>query len=497
MKNLSAIFLAFLVAAPFAYGQNYQTVNSGRSAYFEAPFDPLYENNVQTLIIDSQQVAQQDSVFRPGYIFHSISRDDCYSPELGSWVGPQVIIQDNGINLFFNVHKDTIRIDTRAALNDSWVAMHLPGSLTVEATVVSHDTMHFLGLIDSVKTIHFQAYDGKMDSISELVNYKEIQISKQYGFVKAVNFALFPGEVLRNSSERFTVYPLVGLSNPKVGVQNLTMLDVHDYAVGDEIHIFYSNRKRDQNGYGTNSTSKQIYRYLARQDYQDSVSYQVRLTQSVSTTTFDSDGEHDDYELLDDTIMVTYKSDSVFDTPPGIVVPESGYHFSMPLWGHSQKVKPSPSRHLQNWSGDSCWTFQIVDGCLSSETFHKGVGGPYFSCTHAFYLGGIDRELLYYKKGNDTWGSPLDLTGMKEANVANSLHIFPNPASGLIRLQWDDLPASDLQLELVDLNGRTLVSKSVTEGKPEVDISALEPGLYIYKVRSEGDVIKTGKVVVE
>lgn len=68
-----------------------------------------------------------------------------------------------------------------------------------------------------------------------------------------------------------------------------------------------------------------------------------------------------------------------------------------------------------------------------------------------------------------------------------SLIIYPNPASEGHSIQLD--PAKDISIQLFDIQGRLLHSLSVgsiTEKQAvSMDISSLNPGLYIYQVNSD------------
>ena len=132
-------------------------------------------------------------------------------------------------------------IKTTALLNDSWTAYYLPDSIKIIATVISHDTMSFLGQLDSVKTIGFQVYDKNMDLLDYPLNTMELRISKNFGFVKTFNFYLFPN-LTDYTSERFEEYSLIGLSNPEIGIQNLTWFEINDFQPGDELHIVNESR---------------------------------------------------------------------------------------------------------------------------------------------------------------------------------------------------------------------------------------------------------------
>ncbi|MDP2424640.1 MAG: hypothetical protein Q8M23_09875, partial [Bacteroidales bacterium] len=226
--------------------QNYQTVYSGRISSFE----DLY-NYVNFIRIDSVAY-QNDSILYP---FKSIGQLDynCYTPYGASWIGKKVIIRGDGMNLFFNSNNDTIHIKTNAALNESWIAYQIPGSITITAKVTGHGVQTFLGLQDSVKTIGFQVYNQAMLPITHLLNSKTIKLSKHYGLLRTLNFLHFPDLIFGINgvwSEYLQESDLAGLSQPMLGIQNLTWMEVNDHHIlrknrlvcGDEVPAWLKDR---------------------------------------------------------------------------------------------------------------------------------------------------------------------------------------------------------------------------------------------------------------
>lgn len=199
----------------------------------------------------------------------------------------KVIVKENGENQFFNKLNETITLKTKAGLGQKWIAYQMMDSLIIEAKVIKHDTLNFLGLNDSVKTIKFQAYDKNMNPFPCDINKMTLQISKNHGFVKIFNFYLFPFFYGRYLSARFEEYNLIGLSNPKVGIKNLTWLEVYDFQAGDELHIA-DEYSIIEYGKVFSTTNKAIYKYLERTDYLDSIVYVYSRKQSIYTTRTDS-----------------------------------------------------------------------------------------------------------------------------------------------------------------------------------------------------------------
>jgi hypothetical protein len=70
--------------------------------------------------------------------------------------------------------------------------------------------------------------------------------------------------------------------------------------------------------------------------------------------------------------------------------------------------KTDPDSYEKFYSSDNiCWGMMMFDGCARNNTYFKGLGGPYYKCTNCCSLGGEERKLVYYKKGETEWGEKL------------------------------------------------------------------------------------------
>jgi hypothetical protein len=486
MKSIELSLIFALISILSTSGQNYQTVNSKRIVYFDNQ-----NKNIRCIRIDSVKI-QTDSVLFP---FTEIQKLDfnCYSPRVASWIGKKIIIKENGLNEFINKMGDTITIHTNASIEDKWIAFQIKDSLIVEASVVNHDTLTFLGSIDSVKTIRFQTFDKKMNPLVEDLNNMEIKISKNYGFVKTLNFYLFPNFNIDYPIGLLEEYNLIGLSNPEVGIHNLTWFEINDFQIGDELHILDESSCWDGHGYGSATTNKAILKYLERTDYKDSIVYLYSRKQSITTIWADSSS----FDFYSDTLITTIKPDSFFDKLPGepIILDNGTYNYFM--INESPLAKFSPSYSEFGFTSDSCWQLIMADGCLSDYKYIKGLGGPYFSCTEAFCLGGAERKLVYYKKGNIAWGSPLNITEISVIENKSNIQVYPNPANDFINVKLLDKRYADYILSIYSIQGKLMISRKLELTDSKLDISDLSSGIYILKIFDNEKVLKLDKLIIK
>ena len=469
-------------------GQNYQSVTSDRIAYFKND-----AGNIRSLRIDSSGFIS-DSVLYPFTIMQGVS-DNCVSPFVASWIGPSVIIKPNGLNLFINHEGDTITINTLASVGDKWIAYQQDSSIIVEASVVSCELQNFLGLQDSVKTIAFTPYNEELGPLDLPLSIMTVKLSKNYGFVRALNFYIFPGTEVLLYGDEFEELDLIGLSNPQVGVQNLTWFEVYDFQPGDEIHVYYKSTFYDEYGEGGETTIKSIYNYIERNDYPDSIVYRYSLRQSNSYT----GSEGSSFTFSDDVRESTIRANPTFDKLPGEpVFDENYYSYSMKNTTPLSKYDPSELESFSNVD-DSCWAIIIADGCLDYDEYRKGLGGPYYSCwSNPFLEQSLENKLVYYKKGNITWGEPLVITGISDIENVNHIQVYPNPANDILNVTFESGGYTNNEIRIYSLEGKLLLSQKLLSNQTSVDISELKTGVYIVKVTNNNSgILSHLKLIVE
>ncbi|HQA76544.1 MAG TPA: T9SS type A sorting domain-containing protein [Salinivirgaceae bacterium] len=489
MKRLQISLILALISTISTFGQNFQTISSDRIAFFENEY-----NNVKAVRIDSVKY-QNDSLLFPFTTIQQLDYD-CFSPFEASWIGKSVIIKNNGLNEFINKMGDTISIKTSANLGDTWIAFSLYDSLTIEASVVNYDTLTFIGVTDSVKTIKFHVYDKNMNLLDWELNNMNIRISKFHGFVTTFNFYLFPNFQFDNpyKTEIFEEYNLVGLSNPRAGINNLTWFEVNDFQIGDELHILDTSSCLHSDGSGSATTNKAIYKYLERTDYSDSIVYRYSRKQSIHTVWTDSS----DFRYYDDTLRTTIKADPLFDKLPGEPIFYENDTYNYYMTNESLLSKNIPLGYERySFGGDLCWHAYIFDGCLRDDYYVKGLGGPYYSCSEAFCFGGAERSLVYYKKGGVTWGDPLTITEISDVSISKSIMIFPNPAKNQITVNISDGNYQDLQIFIYDIQGKLQKTECLEPNNSTINISSLDSGIYILKISDNEKVLKIDRLVVE
>jgi hypothetical protein len=470
--------------------QDYQTVYSNRLVLFENS-----ENQIKALRIDSVKV-DADSVFYPFATIQEISKN-CFSPNKASWIGEKVVLKPDGTNLLFNRDGDTITLKTNARINETWIAFQRGNDFRVKATVQSIGLENFLGLTDSVKTISLTVTDQNENSLEHTLNNLKIKISKTYGFIETFNFYFFPDIEVHDTQEKLENLSLAGLTNPNVGVQNLTWFEVNDFQPGDELHILdesssWIEHAGDRIGYAI--TNKANYKYLERIDYTDSIEYIIARKQSIETVYPDSTT----FESHNETLKSVFSANPDFDKLPGepIFYDMDSRVYNFQMTNESLISKTDPKTYGNFYSADSiCWGMIMFDGCARNNTYFKGLGGPYYKCTNCCSQGGEERKLVYYKKGETEWGEKLVITGVSEIKVNSNLKFFPNPAESFINVS-NPSNLKIKKIELIDFSGRIVQMWNANDcAGNKLNIQNISPGVYLLKAETDAGV-KSEKLVV-
>ena len=490
MKKIVIIIgFFFLMVSQFAFGQGYQTIHSSVTSTFSGNTN----KQVESIRIDSSFVEQGDSIFYPFYNIQQIDYD-CFFPFSYSWIGKKIIIKPDGYNYFINRENDTIKINTLAQLNETWIA-YQTSTIIIMAEVIKHDMYYFLEQGDSAKTISFTANDQDTNFIpNHPINDMTIIVSEHFGLLKTINFSLFPEKTIY--SNELQTYNLVGLSSPQIGIVNLTWREIYDFDIGDEIHVIYAESIPF-----SSVEEKKKYIYLDKTIFSNSITY--RLDREIQMRKSSPEGT--EYTYRHDTITQTYNANSKYllEKLSGETIGSSDEYTATEIRMRMDNIPKkiyNPYMTIYNKRDDSCWHTIIMDGCFHVDTYLKGLGGAYYSCDYyPFYH--YSNELKYYKKGDIIWGTPLSISNLQEYKDS-FVKIYPNPTTGQLRIdngQW-----TIDNVELFDVYGRKAPFNSHEGGRlpsfggaggggspfeggrgMSIDISHLPSGVYFLKINNE------------
>ena len=442
-----------------------------------------------------------DSIFLPGgsdtifFSYRSIidTGGTCADTTNGSILGLKIFKKHNGWFYFFNKHNDSIRINSQAALNDSWKFINLPNGCYLQAKITSIITDSILGTTDLVKIISFQAKDANNNNIQNILNQRSIQLSQHYGLSQMLHVYYIPDDTIE--------YYLAGKSHPVMGIQEINWRDIYNFNVGDVFH--YS-------GYGSAPNEGAVWEYrelvLNKITYgnNDSVLYQIVKCESL----YGGPPPHSNTWI--DTITTIYNFDQMANDSSFYNLPEefensatiANEYYRRIGFSHQRQTKGIDQMEWYNQGNlHNCWTsFSFPEGIFE---YAEGLG---CTCTHYEYSWDNYswENLVYYKKGSETWGTPvatdcgIQLGIEKEQETGTiTLQVIPNPIEYQAEINLSEFDSHDcLKYFLYDYYGHKLKEGNIESRTFDIDRQGFSNGLYFLIVRDQNGNIKASRKII-
>ena len=67
------------------------------------------------------------------------------------------------------------------------------------------------------------------------------------------------------------------------------------------------------------------------------------------------------------------------------------------------------------------------------------------------------------------------------------IKVYPNPTEGVLNLKFNG--SADVFYRLIDLSGRTILTKRISNENETLDLNTLESGIYILEIHTAGEVM--------
>jgi hypothetical protein len=307
--------------------------------------------------------------------------------------------------------------------------------------------------------------------------------------LKTLNFYQFPDiELCDFECQYLREFYVAGLSNPEVGIKNFTSLDIYDFQPGDELHVVegYSYQ------YSWNSyTRKEIFKYLHRYDYGDSIFYDVEITTAFWNYSENETG----YSFSVDTVVQKYYLNSFLSCFPDEAYSDGWMMSALAMISDEHLAKVDNSAYGFVFNGESCWSPLMADGFLPYKYYYKGLGGPYYPETWGW--GDIGScNLIYYSISGETWGTPMVLSDVNSEMLQSQISVYPNPANKVIKVDITKVDNNCI-IEIYNVIGVKLISKNLSTGQNIIDLGAIPAGVYFYQIKFGIEVLKCEKFVKE
>lgn len=478
MKKLILLLSLCLGGMLSTSAQDYYPIIAAETTYFGKPDSTLF----LALKVDSSKIKNGETTYYFPKQLRLVS-PNCGRPTGDSWLGDTANISSDGWVTFVNGNHLPFRISYRAALGSSWQA-YSNNHWRANAKVTSHRSETFLGVVDSVKTIALDIRKLDDSDTSHPYDGITLKLSKSHGLIQLLNFFIWDykleeyGGIPSFPEDREVLnLSVVGMQQAQNGLLNLTAREIYNCQVGDE----WINQERATFGAPPSITyiKKTV---LAKEQRGDTVIYSIRRLSKGSTGS----------QIAEDTIFVKKLLSTLLDLPNALV---SGGLYERDI----VRVEKQYGRRIKKMvpiglfpDGDRCWPL--------SESGTTCVGGTYFEGIDDFY--GCDpirycyRSLVYYKKGNQEWGTPIVLGIEEEKAYDQFFQLFPNPTKGQVQLK--NLGYSgNVSVAWYNLQGIKVKEQAAHATESTLDMSDLPAGLYMYELKSSVQVLKKGRMILQ
>ena len=481
MKKLLFPLLFFWVNILVA--QNYQNICSPGTTYYNDNSGNLKAFRRDSVVL----MGNNDTMF----ISYNAIRDTggtCRDTSNGSILGRKILKKHNGWFCFFNRYQDSISLNTQATLNQTWKFCDLPSGSYIQAQVTSIITDSVLDTTDLVKVITFQAKNSGNNNIQHVLNGRTIKLSQHYGLSRMPEVYYIPGDT--------NLYTLAGKTFPNMGLQDMTWQQVYNFDVGDIFHYY---------GHWWTTLGASYIRYtletiLGKTVYGniDSISYEIEKCVRW-------DANYPPYHTNSfDTVTTVYNliqmdSDQPLRLPGEFVsIQEPPNYYAMINPENARLIKGIiTGTNIYN-TETNCYTFTF-ESLYTDDGYTFRLGNTSYYWQYLDYgLFTYSESLVYYKKGSETWGTPVAadcfvLTGTENKVVSPepSIEVFPNPAETEARILLHNFnPDNNLLYSLYNYSGMKVYEGKASSNPFILKRDGRTSGLYILIISDMSGTIK-------
>ncbi|MCL2074818.1 MAG: T9SS type A sorting domain-containing protein [Marinilabiliaceae bacterium] len=136
----------------------------------------------------------------------------------------------------------------------------------------------------------------------------------------------------------------------------------------------------------------------------------------------------------------------------------------------------------------------------AAQTSINAAGGDFISedATLSYSIGQIFYETDILNEGVQLPYNILEMVGIDEVeNIFLNILAYPNPTQDFLelRIETDGFDFQNVFYQISDNNGRLLISDKIQDFQTVISMEKFPKGVYLLKVKTKDNVLKTFKVV--
>jgi hypothetical protein len=158
--------------------------------------------------------------------------------------------------------------------------------------------------------------------------------------------------------------------------------------------------------------------------------------------------------------------------------------------------------YLYGYPPVKTWYLHDIDSTYANLKLYESVGTSigFWGYQLNFDEGQLENSLVEYCIGSDSacgfscLNPLLGVTNLPPQDI--SIAVYPNPAKDILTVDMINLPPDgNLKFVITNILGQDLSTQTIINTKTEIDVSAFQPGIYVWHLLSDGNIVRSGKVV--
>jgi hypothetical protein len=251
----------------------------------------------------------------------------------------------------------------------------------------------------------------------------------------------------------FTLIISTGIKSQNIS----TRAEIYDYEIGDIFHYNYTGTL----GGSWHDYSIKNIEILDKFYTQDTLPNYIRDIKIKSSS---SDNPEWVFEHFIDTMHISFPSS--------------------PIWSNIDST--GVNQELYNGRLINYYT-EITHDIIKNKRFVVGCGNVLDEWNEWGWYSGQITELVYYKKGDEEWGTPNPVSVDEFKADKRNLILYPNPAKSTLKISTNDF--ENIFVEIFDISGNLVMNKEIITVAKTIDISQLNAGLYLIKIKTGGSIV--------
>ena len=414
--------------------------------------------------------------------------DTAYSNGPG-YFGNGFIEMPDSTYKFFSNYNDTFYFNPYLNLSDTGY-FYNSGKIKITYAILPDSQKLVLDSLLNVKSYQFHYLDSNGNKINQYPNNELLQIANGLGVINLFNLSSIGRsinfEYLHNiyfNSYYSSEFKLIGIPQINLGIEPLNPKTINELEINDIIQTEYYRGQLYSGSSGYYYAKSLLHKFLSCRNkiftdssiiYENNVSYVNYYAENNSP-----------YEITSKVSFidtVEYLNNARYTLPGNFVISDYDIIFYEDLFiDDKYRTRLVHDDIGFNKINDMIWkSFPFTSYCYVPSEQIRGLGGGYFDCT---FSGGVSysayRNLVYYKKGNIEFGTPLNIEEPLTNN--ENFRVYPNPFFDEINLEGFD-PNQIKTIEVFDVSGKVLLQVPPNLVGNSINLYSIPKGIYFLKV---------------